>query len=142
MSTSISGRRGGGTTDPMRRSAAPLAVLAGGLLGSGVRAAILLAWPIDGDAFPFPTLAINLTGALFLGFYLARRQQAVAGPHSVPFWAIGVLGSFTTFSLFSLEVFELLDAGQAAPAIAYVVVSTVGGVALAISGQRIGETAG
>ena len=123
----------------MRRSAAPLAVLAGGLLGSGVRAAILLAWPIDGDAFPFPTLAINLTGALFLGFYLARRQQAVAGPHSVPFWAIGVLGSFTTFSLFSLEVFELLDAGRAMLAITYVAASTCGGVALAVLGRRLGE---
>lgn len=88
---------------------------------------------------PVATLAVNLLGSLLLGFYLARRQRAVSPRWSLQFWAIGVLGSFTTFSAFSLEVFQLLEDARVVMAGAYVLASIMGGVAAAVLGDRVGS---
>jgi CrcB protein len=53
------------------------------------------------------------------------------------FWAFGTLGSFTTFSAFSLDVVRLVDAGHPGGAAGYVLVSMVGGLWLALLGQRL-----
>ena len=119
----------------------PLAVLSGGLLGSAARSAIGLAIPAESGQFPAATLIVNLTGSFLLGFYLARRQRAVSGRWSLRFWAIGVLGSFTTFSTFSLEVMQLIDIGQLSTAVGYVLASTLGGLTVALMGDRIGAVA-
>jgi CrcB protein len=91
---------------------APVAVLAGGLLGSGARAGITERFPTEPGTFPTSTLVVNLAGSLLLGLYLARRQRAVTARTSVQLWAIGALGSFTTFSAFSVEMFQLIEAGS------------------------------
>ncbi len=109
------------------------AVLAGGVLGAAGRTAVAMALP-DGT-FPVSTLAVNLAGSLLLGAYLARNP---AGPW-LDFWAVGVLGSLTTFSAFSLDVVELLDAGEAALGLAYAALSTGGGLAAAAVGGRAGR---
>jgi CrcB protein len=115
-----------------------LPVLAGGLVGSLLRAAVFWLAPSPDGGFPAATLAVNLTGSLLLGFYLARRQGAVVGPWSLRFWAIGVLGSLTTFSTFSIEVVVLVDGGATATAGAYIVASILGGLILAGFGERLG----
>lgn len=89
--------------------------------------------------FPVATLVINLIGSLLLGFYLARRQRSLAGRISVPFWGIGVFGSFTTFSAFSVEVVQLLGHRQVGLAFGYVVASVVGGMLAALVGQWTGS---
>jgi CrcB protein len=89
---------------------------------------------------PVATLVVNLTGSLLLGFYLVRREQTVTGRWSLQFWAIGVFGSLTTFSAFSVEVFRLIDQGETMTAGIYVAASIVGGVILALLGQRIGSS--
>lgn len=122
----------------LRRLTIPAAVMAGGLVGSGLRAGIGELFPVDTGRFPSTTLAVNLTGSLLLGFYLARRQGAMMARWSLPFWAIGVLGSFTTFSAFGVEVFRLLAAQAVLVALGYVLVSTLGGLAMALLGERLG----
>jgi len=117
--------------------AAPLAVMAGGLIGSGLRAAIVGVLPVDSGGFPVATLSINLAGSMLLGLYLARRQRAIVARWSLQFWAIGVLGSFTTFSALSVEVFLLIGSGEAVIAGSYVVISTLGGLAAALLGGRL-----
>jgi fluoride exporter len=82
---------------------------------------------------------VNLTGSFLLGIYLARRERAVAAESSISFWAIGVLGSFTTFSAFSVDVVNLLDAGRSLVAGGYVAVSVLGGLAIALLGDRLGS---
>jgi CrcB protein len=54
------------------------------------------------------------------------------------FWAIGGLGSFTTFSAFSAEVVRLLTANAVVIAAWYVIASTAGGLAATVLGQRLG----
>jgi len=115
-----------------------VAVVAGGLVGSAARAGIGFFLPTPIGAFPTGILIINLTGSFLLGLYLVRREQAVMARWSVPFWAFGVLGSFTTFSAFSLDVTRLLADGHALIAAGYIGASTVGGLTAAGLGQRIG----
>jgi CrcB protein len=82
---------------------------------------------------------VNLTGSLLLGFYLARRERTVTAAWSLPFWGIGVFGSLTTFSAFSIEVVLLIQDGHVVTAGSYVALSIVGGSVLSLSGQRIGS---
>jgi fluoride exporter len=127
-------------SDRWRGRFAPIAaVAAGGLLGSAGRSVVSSLVPSAPGAFPTGTLIVNLTGSLLLGFYLARRQNAVTTRWSLQFWAIGVLGSFTTFSTFSLETFRLIDGGATPTAAVYVLASMIGGLIAALVGDRVGS---
>lgn len=114
------------------------AVAAGGLVGSAARTGIGVWIPMPEAGFPIGVVVINLTGSLFLGFYLARRERAIGRRTSLQFWAIGMLGSFTTFSTFSVDLLQLLAAGRPLVAANYLGVSVLGGLGLALAGQRIG----
>jgi CrcB protein len=114
------------------------AVIAGGFIGSLVRALAFVAFPVGDGAFPATTLGINVLGSLLIGWYLARRDRSVGARWSLSFWAVGALGSFTTFSAFSVEVVDLIDAGFVAVASSYVVASMFLGLAAAWFGDRLG----
>lgn len=141
-------RRINGCDNAMRRGAssirAPrtlpiLAVAAGGVIGSTGRVLAAEIGPHPASGWPVTTLAVNLIGAFLLGAYLARRQRAVNRPWSLQLWAIGALGSFTTFSGLSLEVVQLLEAGRSGIAAGYVSASMIGGLAAAIAGDAAGS---
>jgi CrcB protein len=114
------------------------AVALGGLVGSAARVGIGMLAGSGDSGFPAGIVVVNLVGSFFLGFYLARRERSVSRPASMQFWAIGVFGSFTTFSAFSVELVELLAAGRLLGSIAYVGISVIGGLVVAMAGQRIG----
>jgi len=114
------------------------AVFAGGLFGSAARTGIGYWSPTSPGGFPFAILATNLVGSLLLGFYLARREQGVSARWSLQFWGIGMLGSFTTFSAFSLDVVHLVQDQRTLTAVLYVFASLVGGLGLALVGERTG----
>ncbi|MEX2279783.1 MAG: CrcB family protein [Acidimicrobiia bacterium] len=115
-----------------------MAVLGGGLVGSAARSGIGEMFQPSGS-FPVTTAAINVAGSLLLGFYLARHQRADVTRWSLQFWAIGAIGSFTTFSAFSVEVFHLVASGSMTVALSYVVASTLGGLTAALIGDRLGS---
>jgi CrcB protein len=89
--------------------------------------------------FPAATLTVNLVGSLLIGLFLARWDRSAARAWSLRFWAIGVLGSFTTFSTFSLETAQLLEAQRPVMALVYLVGSVAGGLVLAVVGLRLGS---
>ena len=115
------------------------AVLAGGILGSAARTGVGYLLPASPGRFPVATLVVNLAGSLLIGFYLARGEHTATAPLSLQFWGIGVFGSFTTFSAFSIEVVDLVGHGQGAIAVGYIATSMVGGLILALAGQRFGS---
>lgn len=96
-----------------------------------------MAIPSEG-AFPVGVLTVNLVGSFLLGLYLARRERSVAGPATLRFWAIGLLGSFTTFSAFSLDLLVLFQAGRIVASFMYLLASVAGGLTLALIGHRMG----
>jgi CrcB protein len=81
--------------------------------------------------FPFGTLAVNLSGAVLLGFIggltLSHNAALLAGTAFV--------GAYTTFSTWMLETHRLAEERQVWPAVANIVVSVVFGIAAALLGQ-------
>ena len=107
----------------------------GGALGALARWGTGLALPRPDDGWPWATLLVNLTGCLLMGVLvgvLARRHPEPVWAR--PFLAVGVLGGYTTYSAFAMETVELTDAGAAALAVGYVLVSVLGGVLAVAAG--------
>ena len=80
---------------------------------------------------------MNILGcfAMGLAIMLVVRRPELGLQQAAPFLMTGVLGGFTTFSAFSLEVFLLAERGRPALAVGYVVASlagTLGGFAVAV----------
>lgn len=117
-----------------------LAVVVGGLLGTGARLLVDLALPHGGAEFPIGTFLINLAGSFALGALVAEVWPIA------PEWlrvglGPGLLGSFTTFSALAVSAAELTSAGAGAAAVVYVAASVVGGIAAAALGIRLGAPA-
>lgn len=98
-----------------------LAVFVGGMLGGGGRIGLSVALNRGGvGALPWGTLAANLSGALLLGYLLTRFIQGASRTSlTIPLLCTGALGAYTTFSTFSLEVWDLLAGGRIAFAAGY-----------------------
>lgn len=87
-----------------------------------------------GRPFPFGTLAVNLSGALLLGFISALALP----PHLALLAGTAFVGSYTTFSTWMLETQRLGEERQLWPAVANIVVSVVLGLAAAGLGNWLG----
>jgi fluoride exporter len=115
----------------------------GGALGALARWGVAEALPRPSGAWPWATLAVNLTGCLLIGVLLAvlaaRRPDDL---HLRTFLAGGVLGGFTTFSAFAVEVADLLRTGASGMAVGYVAVSVLGGLLAVAAGLRLGALSG
>jgi CrcB protein len=65
------------------------------------------------SSFPYGTLIINVTGSLFLGFFLVwTSERVLLDPRWRLLLAIGFCGSYTTFSSYAFETFALGEQGQ------------------------------
>ena len=113
-----------------------VAVFVGGVVGTGLRVAIDLAVPHLGAI-----LAINLVGSFALGFLVARLWPAASAWLKAALGP-GLLGSFTTFSAVTVGVMELYLRGEWMPALAYLAVTLLGGLAVAWLGLRAGAGRG
>ncbi|MEP7240690.1 MAG: fluoride efflux transporter CrcB [Devosia sp.] len=114
-----------------------LLVAAGGALGSMARygTGVLVGrlWP---GSFPLGTMLINIAGSLLMGLFIGLLVR------TTPSWqadgrlfvAVGILGGFTTFSSFSLDAIAMLERGEWGPALLYVLVSVVVGIAALYGG--------
>ena len=87
--------------------------------------------------FPWGVLAVNLAGCLLIGVIAAALIDRPADDRLRFLLVTGFLGSFTTFSAFGLDTFELLKADAPGLALANVAASVVGGTALAAAGWII-----
>lgn len=115
--------------------AATLNVALGGAVGAVLRyqtgrGMTALLGPQTVTAFPWATLTVNVAGSLAMGLlagWLARF--GTGGEQWRLLLGVGVLGGFTTFSAFSLEMMLLIERGQAGTALTYALISVIAGLA-------------
>ena len=121
-------------------------VAVGGAAGAMARWWITLVVPhTTAGAWPWATFLTNLTGCLLLGMVLAwinaRRDRWSPRWSRLarPLVASGILGGYTTFSTYAVEVRGMAAAGQWVGAVTYALASVVIGVGLVVVGSWIAE---
>ncbi len=115
-----------------------VAVLVGGLVGTGLRLGIDALLPHADDQFPWSTLLINVAGAFALAALVARLWP------SAPTWlraglGAGLLGSFTTFSALAVSLVTLSQASEWGLALTYLLASLIAGFGAATLGLFLGR---
>lgn len=89
------------------------------------------------SVFPWATLAVNALGSLLIGLLLGWLARSGEGGDQLRLLlGVGLLGGFTTFSAFSLELVVLIERGQFTIAALYAFLS----IALGVSGLFFGLT--
>lgn len=115
-------------------------VFVGGALGTALRAGLEGAFA-QPTGWPWATFGINLVGSFVLGLLLERLVRGGADEgwrRSVRLGCgTGILGGFTTYSTFVLEVERLASDGETTIAVAYPLVSVALGLALAVAGMAV-----
>ena len=102
-------------------------IAAGGAIGAVARYLIGLAWPTPISAFPASTLAINVLGCALIGVLMVlitdvwSRQRLLR-----PFLGTGVLGGFTTFSTYAVDIQRLVAGAHLGTALLYLAVTPIG----------------
>lgn len=115
-----------------------LAIAVAGAAGALLRWRVGVA--IGVRSFPWATVAVNIVGCFVLAVVLAGPATSRWSPTATTAVAVGLLGSFTTFSTFGYETFTLLRTDQPGRAAAYVGLSLAGGLAATALGWAIGRT--
>ena len=107
----------------------------GGALGALARWGVATALPTSAGAWPWATLLVNLTGCLLIGALLAvLLGRFPASTLLRPFLAVGVLGGYTTFSTFAVDLVRLGEADAWLTGAGYLLGSVLGGVACVVLG--------
>ncbi|MGH3377526.1 MAG: fluoride efflux transporter CrcB [Actinoallomurus sp.] len=115
----------------------------GGGLGSTARYLISTALPVRPEHFPWATFTINVTGCFVLGLLMVFVVEIWPPRRYLrPFVGVGILGGYTTFSTFAVEIRGLAAHGAWALADAYTLSSLVGGVAAVWCGIALGRFLG
>jgi len=114
-----------------------LAIAGGGAVGAVLRYWVSTGvYTLTGRGFPYGTLVVNVLGSLLMGFlYIWLLERIPGGVAARAFLLIGLLGAFTTFSTFSIETLNLMEAGQFTRALLntlFSVVLCVGAAALGV----------
>jgi CrcB protein len=107
-------------------------VSAGGVLGALARDGIGHAWPTPTGGFPWATFLINVTGCLLIGALMVLVTDVFTTHRLLrPFLGVGVLGGYTTFSTYSVEIRNLIVAGAPGTAALYLL-ATLAAALLAV----------
>ncbi|KQN10966.1 fluoride efflux transporter CrcB [Sphingomonas aurantiaca] len=109
--------------------------MVGGAVGSGARYLTGRAMTaLLGPDYPFGTLAVNLIGGLLMGVLVGVLARNTASEAWRLLLAVGVLGGFTTFSSFSLDVVTLIERGAIGVAFGYILLSVIGSIVAVFAG--------
>ena len=118
-----------------------LAIGLGGFLGAIARHSISrFTQSYFGSTFPWGTLAVNISGSFLIGVvYSIAAEKFIIYPHLRAVLLIGFIGSYTTFSAFSLETFTLMESGNLLQAAANVFMSLTICLVAVYSGTLVGR---
>jgi fluoride exporter len=119
------------------------AIAVGGVAGAEARYGLGVALPHTDRQLPWATLLVNVTGCLAIGVLMVLLLE-LTSPHRLarPFLGIGLLGGYTTFSTFSVEVERLVRAHRPGLAMLYVTVTPIGCMLAVWMGTVLTQLAG
>ncbi|QSE97373.1 fluoride efflux transporter CrcB [Fulvivirga lutea] len=110
----------------------------GGFIGSTLRYVTYLF--IDKRfelTFPLSTFTVNIIGSFLLGIIMSLAAKDLLNEPMRLLLAVGICGSFTTFSTFALENLNLLSGKEVFTSFLYIAASVVLGIGAAFAGQLI-----
>ncbi|HWD83321.1 MAG TPA: fluoride efflux transporter CrcB [Kribbella sp.] len=102
-------------------------IAVGGAIGASARYLIGLGWPTPPAGFPYATLVVNIVGCGLIGILMVLVTDVLTQQRLVrPFLGTGVLGGFTTFSTYAVDIERLISGGHAGTALLYLATTVVG----------------
>lgn len=106
----------------LRRGTASLlaTIAAGGVIGATTRYALSMAWPHQPGEFPWATFVTNVSGCLLIGVLMVLITEAWTAHRLIrPFLGVGMLGGYTTFSTYAVDIQQAVAAGHPRVALLY-----------------------
>ncbi|MFI6736526.1 fluoride efflux transporter CrcB [Nonomuraea sp. NPDC050451] len=112
------------------------AIAAGGALGALGRYGLQSALPSGPADFPWATFLVNVSGCLLIGVLMVVITE-VRPAHRLarPFLGVGVLGGYTTFSTYAVDIQRAVAAGAALTGLVYLAVTLVAALAAVVTGM-------
>lgn len=102
-------------------------IAAGGATGAAARYLIEATWPTPAGAFPASTLAINVLGCALIGVLMVLITEVWSRQRLLrPFLGTGVLGGFTTFSTYTVDIQRLVAGAHVSTAVLYLALTPIG----------------
>jgi len=115
-----------------------LLVMVGGAIGSGARYGVgRVALALLGPGYPWGTLAVNLIGGFAMGMLAGLVSRLASAEEWRLLIGVGLLGGFTTFSAFSLEMVNMIERGTPGTAAGYALISVAGSIAALFAGLAL-----
>lgn len=106
------------------------AIAVGGAIGAAARYLVGLAWPTPAGSLPWATIVINVVGCALIGVLMVLVSEVWIQQRLLrPFLGTGVLGGFTTFSTYSVDIQQLVANGHPVTALSYLAATVVGAIA-------------
>jgi fluoride exporter len=121
---------------PALAAVPPLVLVAfGGAIGACLRYLVGV-WTLTNLApgLPFATWSVNIAGSFAMGLLAGWLVRVDGGDALRLLLGVGVLGGFTTFSAFSLDIFTMINRNEIGLAAAYAVSSVAGSVIALVAG--------
>lgn len=113
-----------------------LLVMLGGFIGAVLR--FFIGEWLHSEGFPIGTLTVNLIGCGILGWLFSGYKKS--HPKILLFFGTGLIGSFTTFSTFSVETMQLITEQLYLNAGIYILVSLIGGICFTFIGYLLASS--
>lgn len=117
---------------PVLRGQAPVVavVAVGGAIGACARYGAALVWPAHSGGFPWTTFWVNVVGCAVIGVFMVVVTEIWAvHPLVRPFFGTGVLGGFTTFSTYAVDIQKLVEHGRPGTGFAYLAATLLAALA-------------
>ena len=111
-----------------------LSIALGSVIGAWLRWGISLRFNRVFENIPFGTVIVNLIGAFIIGLAVSFFSNSSISPNYKLFVVTGFCGALTTFSTFSIEIVELLQASKLEYAISTIAIHVIGSLIFTVLG--------